>query len=401
MEQRLRAHLVLALALVAGGCGDKGDDSAAGEVASDDYGTCDEGHASGLARVVLAAGSDAHPLDGATLAARVDADRGDDTLCCLEGHFDADTCMAIDDEVWPDFTGVCRSALREAWPTAGGEYWAFSETCGPMWVGEACCVMVEAFLEEDDVDVGRPFLVRARPRIAPPTLRGDWSADLCPAPVPSAARAAVVARWTAAGRMEHASVAAFSRFSLALLHHGAPADLVRDTHIAALDEVRHAEVCFALASAIGGVPVGPGDLDVSSSLDGELDLAQITRTLVAEGCVGETLAALEAAEAARLATDPVVQQVLQGIAEDETRHAALAWRTLAWLLGEDASLRSVAEAALAEAAALRPVSGRPGLEAHGCLSGETRAHIRRVGLETVVAALAAETVGGGPTEARA
>lgn len=131
-------------------------------------------------------------------------------------------------------------------------------------------------LEEDDVDVGRPFLVRARPRTAPPTLRGDWSADLCPAPVPAAARAAVVARWTGAGRMEHASVAAFARFSLTLLHHGAPA----------------------------------------------------------------------------------------------------------------------------EAAAPRPVTGRPGLEAHGCLSGETRAHIRRVGLETVVAALAAETLGGGPTEAR-
>jgi hypothetical protein len=48
---------------------------------------------------------------------------------------------------------------------------------------------------------------------------------------------------------------------LELLALGAPAELVEKAHVAALDEIEHARICFALASAYGGERYGPGPLD--------------------------------------------------------------------------------------------------------------------------------------------
>lgn len=64
--------------------------------------------------------------------------------------------------------------------------------------------------------------------------------------------------WTRVGLMEHASVAAFSRFSLQLMALGAPSDLLQKSHEAAADEIRHARDAFALAGHYAGRPVGPG-----------------------------------------------------------------------------------------------------------------------------------------------
>jgi hypothetical protein len=49
-----------------------------------------------------------------------------------------------------------------------------------------------------------------------------------------------------------------------------------------------------------------------------------------EGCVGETVAALQAHAALELARDPEVRRALQQIAEQESRHAELAWRFVSW-----------------------------------------------------------------------
>src|SRR5690606_5715647 len=43
---------------------------------------------------------------------------------------------------------------------------------------------------------------------------------------------------------------------------------------------------------------------------------------------------LEASWAAERCSDPVVRAVLEQIAEDETRHAELAWRVVSWMLKE-------------------------------------------------------------------
>lgn len=103
--------------------------------------------------------------------------------------------------------------------------------------------------------------------------------------------------------MEHASVAAFARFTLELLALGAPASLVDAASSAMADEVRHARSCFGLATYYSGAVVGPGPLPVGGALT-DVELLHTVELAVLEGCIGETSAALEAAWAADAATEP-------------------------------------------------------------------------------------------------
>jgi hypothetical protein len=135
--------------------------------------------------------------------------------------------------------------------------------------------------------------------------------------------------WLEVAQMEHASVASFARFVHELMGFGGPTDLLADALAAAADEVRHAEQTFALASAYAGEPIGPGALrvdDLRPTRDPELF---VTR-LIIEGCVGETLGAAEMLASLDGDLDSVLRPVIEQIAADETRHAALAWRTLRW-----------------------------------------------------------------------
>ena len=125
--------------------------------------------------------------------------------------------------------------------------------------------------------------------------------------------------------MEAASVPAFLRLAEELEHHGAPAELIRAARRSAGDEVRHARAAGELARRHGtAVP--------------EVELAPFTaRSLEAlllenarEGCVRETYGAVVAGWQARTARDERVRSALGPIAEDELRHAELAWAVDAW-----------------------------------------------------------------------
>ncbi|MFT3768917.1 MAG: ferritin-like domain-containing protein [Minicystis sp.] len=240
--------------------------------------------------------------------------------------------------------------------------------------------------------VGRPFLVAGAPRLAAPAARGDWHAPgSSPRPdhLDPAVRAALAARWTEVGLMEHASIAAFARFALQLLALGAPPDLLRDTQAAMADETRHAEVCFALASAYAGRAVGPGPLAMDRALE-SIDARSTLITAIHEGCVGETIAAVEAAEMAARAEDPVVRAALSAIAEDETRHAELAFRFVRWAITRTPALAAVARAAFADALGEAPMVSHAdtdheaALIAHGIPGNKLRQEIRRQALQNVV-----------------
>jgi hypothetical protein len=148
--------------------------------------------------------------------------------------------------------------------------------------------------------------------------------------------------------MEHASIAAFARFTLQLLAMGAPADFIEASNAAQVDETRHARDAFSLASVYSGRSVGPDRLSLDGALE-EMTWEAIFEATVREGCIGETRAALDAKWAAAQCRDPVVRGVLERIASDELRHAALAWRVAAWMIGKrpelakrlDQTLRSV------------------------------------------------------------
>jgi hypothetical protein len=242
-----------------------------------------------------------------------------------------------------------------------------------------CCYMV---VLELCAQGGRPFLIGDEARVASVTVgdAGGWHLGEPPVveELPSADRAALASAWTEDALLEHASVASFARLSLALLAVGAPADLVASSHAAALDEVRHAGLCFALASAYAGHVVAPGSLSLGGPLAVDATLEAIAVSTIREGCVGETVAAIVAAEQLARATEPAVRAALSEIAADEARHAELAWRILAWAIragGSDvrrAAARTLFDAIATAACEARSVSdgGRPGSatrESHGRL----------------------------------
>jgi hypothetical protein len=187
--------------------------------------------------------------------------------------------------------------------------------------------------------------------------------------------------------MEHASIAAFARFTLQLLALGAPSQLVFDSQLAQLDESEHSKLAFALASAYLGRPVGPGPLDVGGALE-DASLEAVVTLAFVEGCIGETLAALEASECAAHCKDRFVSERLERIARDERQHAELAWRFLAWAVRSHPSLAShvtsLLDRARAELADLPAASGSDAILDHGVATANTRASLRREGLGDLV-----------------
>jgi hypothetical protein len=178
----------------------------------------------------------------------------------------------------------------------------------------------------------RPFLVGAHLRTAKVTSRSDWQTSLTEAvalPLDEVTRSMLAKAWLEDAREEHASIAAFARWSLLMLSVGAPPDLVRDSQRASLDEIRHATDCFSLARRYGAGDVGPAPLDLTDSLT-TLSLLEMSQLAAHEGCVGETLGAAVAIEQLRWCEDPIALPILRRLVADEERHAKLAWSFLAW-----------------------------------------------------------------------
>lgn len=98
------------------------------------------------------------------------------------------------------------------------------------------------------------------------------------------------AAWLRDAGYEYTSVASFARAALELMAVGAPAELIRDCHLAALDELRHAEVCAEIAWSFGAAPVVPRV--VPALAPREASWVRVAVDTFVEGCVGETLAAL-------------------------------------------------------------------------------------------------------------
>ncbi|WP_434425801.1 hypothetical protein [Nannocystis pusilla] len=253
-----------------------------------------------------------------------------------------------------------------------------------------CCVKVAW----EETCCGRPFLVEETARTARPIARADWSSPVAPALAGLAGRerAALAAEWTEDGLAEHASVAAFARFALQLLALGAPAVLVEAAQQAMADEIVHARLCFGLAAAYGGEAQGPSPLPLAGALAGVDDLVAVTVATLREGCVGETLAALQAEAALAGAQDPAVRAALAQIAADELRHAELAWSFVAWALERGgpavhaacAAALAAAEANVGRAFGHVEKDMSEGMLAHGRLGAAGRAAVARRAMVAVI-----------------
>jgi hypothetical protein len=214
---------------------------------------------------------------------------------------------------------------------------------------------------------GRPFRPRGRAVVAPARTGGGWIEAL-PAveALDAAAREERAARFARDGLAEHASVAAFARLTLDLLAAGAPAELVEAATAAQRDEIEHARICFALASAYAGRPLGPGPLDTAAA-GPPADRRRLAIESLRDGCWLEQASADALRAAARDERDPVVAAALARMAADEDRHAELAWDIVEHCLRAEPALRAPL---LEEVAGLEAAGAtRPAARARALLGG--------------------------------
>ncbi len=195
--------------------------------------------------------------------------------------------------------------------------------------GDTCC-----YFHCPGACCGRPLTVGDEALVATLTPGSAWATP--PPPGKTSDRLAnedgvaeaLAAAWRADALDEHASVASFMRFGLELMHLGAPPALIDLAAAAARDEVRHAQHCVTIAASLDGLNLEPGALDCSAVV-ARPHHAEIAAACVYEGCVGETIAAAQLSRAARSAPAELAA-TLRSMADDEARHAELAWGFVAW-----------------------------------------------------------------------
>lgn len=215
-------------------------------------------------------------------------------------------------------------------------------------------------------------------------------------------RAQLGEAWLAMGLTEHASVAAFARFVLHLLSLAAPPDLVQDAIRAMADEVEHARLCFALAQRVTGEAAGPGLMNLAGIFAKKDDPAAILRAAILEGCFEETISARCVQAALERTVDDAVRAALTRIVEDESRHAALSWRFVTWMLRTYPEHRQEAEECFTLALQARngdttATGGCAVLETHGHLLPPSVAQVREATIEGEIRSRIVELLGRVPT----
>jgi hypothetical protein len=208
---------------------------------------------------------------------------------------------------------------------------------------------------------GRPLRVRGR-QLHPELRDGaDWTEGERPDPsgLDLASRRALEALWLHDAQKEHASVPAFARISWLLAAVGAPAALVEWAHRAALEEIAHTRLCFALAAGYAGrshtVEPMP-ELLLGALASSDPPLVTLAMESLSDGCQLEDFNADVAAACARVCEEPVTRAVLERIAREERSHAEFSWALLTWLLERD---RGAVETAVRRALASLATYARP------------------------------------------
>jgi tetratricopeptide (TPR) repeat protein len=249
---------------------------------------------------------------------------------------------------------------------------------------------------------GRPIVVNGEIRLATLHEGDTWcsKSPLSDANLSQTANTAAAQAWLEAGRGEHASVASFARFVLQLMGLGAPPNLVRDAIQAMADEVDHACDSFGIASQLTGKPFSPGVLDVSDIISDLGDSRSILRDAIVEGCVAETISARQAVVAHERSQDPSVRTALAQIAEEETKHAELAWRFVEWLIEKQPMLANELEILpeIEKAYATSDIKTQDDqvMEVFGILSDGTKQAIINLTFETIIRPRMAHLVGRVP-----
>lgn len=262
---------------------------------------------------------------------------------------DTEACYALDvDESstgesgnWPESTDECLPADEVNRADLSVESWCSSKIKSIEGEGTkriafdtgvpACCYPVRARDTQPNCIVGRPYVEGSGTRLA--RVVGEAASSQAKA-------------WVEAARAEHASVAAFARLTLDLMALGAPLSLLAKVSRAGADEVKHAEICLQRAVQLGAIDPSLDRFPFAEPIIPRVDPVATAIACVREGCLGETVGACLAEIAAARSTDRQSRAVLEQLARDEARHAALSWEIVAWLIeiGGDRVRAAVTEA---------------------------------------------------------
>ena len=182
---------------------------------------------------------------------------------------------------------------------------------------------------------GRPFRSRGKFLKAGSMNRNDWNTDvqINAEVLDAGTRKKLTNAWLEIAATEHASVATFSKLSLQLMALGAPPELLKTCQQAAMDEIEHARCCYSLASVYAGQTLGPTPFTELNGIQLEkITLEQLAIESLQDGCLMEGYFSAALYVAAEQAIDPALKTSLMNMAEDEARHAKLAWDILDWSL---------------------------------------------------------------------
>lgn len=180
--------------------------------------------------------------------------------------------------------------------------------------------------------------------------REPWPAfeQFDPSAWPSEQRRAAALQWAGRARAEHGSVQQFAGVAHVLATAQIELELLGCLARLITDEVRHAELCAALALAIWPEgrdqaptlfgwprprePWRPAPAFTRDEVDVEPQLAWVASALLTACCLGETLSRPMLDALVVVATCPIAEAVCQQIRRDEHLHATFGWDGLAHLL---------------------------------------------------------------------
>ena len=148
--------------------------------------------------------------------------------------------------------------------------------------------------------------------------------------------------WIKRGLSEHASIATFNKFTLELMSINAPLWLIKLSNMAIKDEIRHSKIAFDIANIYKNnshyhdnycfIP----NVFPSHIINIDTDLNKIAMDTIIGGCFGETISALTIIDNQyNNNNNNNIDKYIYKIAEDEIRHAALAWTTIKWIINNN------------------------------------------------------------------
>lgn len=167
------------------------------------------------------------------------------------------------------------------------------------------------------VQRGRALRRRGKPRLPDNDNNDGWTSD----PIRIGGdlpREQLADAWRTMAATETASIAAFASYANQLLALGAPSGLIEDAHRDALDEIRHARLCYGVATGFDGEVRGAAAFPAAvMPLDRTPTFESLALECLRESCVLEGASAYAAQHLAERAELSALRSVLDEIAVDE------------------------------------------------------------------------------------